>query len=177
VKPYRIDSGLHRRQALAAAVAGGLALSALPQTSKAAAGLRILVSPEQLRPAHDYVIVGAGSAGCVLAHRLGAAQRRVLVIEAGGQTKLAAVEDPPEWPTLQGSELDWRYVTTPQRGLDGRVIPYPRGKVLGGSSTINALAYQRGHPAAYDRWPEGWRHADLLPKSLSGKNLSRKNLL
>jgi choline dehydrogenase len=163
VKLCRIDSGLHRRQALAAAVAGGLALPALPPTSKAASGVRTLVSPEQLRPAYDYVIVGAGSAGCVLAHRLGAARRRVLVIEAGGQTKLAAVEDPPEWPTLQGSELDWRYVTTPQRRLDGRIIPYPRGKVLGGSSTINALAYQRGHPAAYDRWPEGWRHSDLLP--------------
>ena len=59
--------------------------------------------------------------------------------------------------------MDWRYSTTPQPGLGGRVVPCPRGKVVGGSSAINALAYQRGHPAAYDRWPEGWRYSDLLP--------------
>lgn len=109
------------------------------------------------------MIVGAGSAGCVLAHRLGRAGRRVLVIEAGGRSNLPAVADPPLWPTLSGSDLDWRYATVPQPGLDGRIVPYPRGKVLGGSSVINALAYQAGHPAAYDRWPPGWRHADLLP--------------
>ncbi len=128
-----------------------------------APGGRILQSPEQLRPAYDYAIVGAGSAGCVLAHRLGLAGHRVLLIEAGGPANIAAVATPPDWPQLQGSRLDWRYSTIPQAGLGGRVVPYPRGKVVGGSSTINALAYQRGHPAAYDRWPEGWRHADLLP--------------
>ncbi len=99
----------------------------------------------------------------MLAHRLGRAGRRVLAIEAGGRATLPAVADPPLWPTLSGSTLDWRYATVPQRGLDGRVVPYPRGKVLGGSSVINALAYQAGHPAAYDRWPAGWRHGDLLP--------------
>lgn len=156
-------SGIHRREALAGVVAGGLTLSGLPPAAKPASGVRTVSSLEQLRSAYDYVIVGAGSAGCVLAHRLGSAGRRVLVIEAGALTKLAAVEDPPEWPTLQGSALDWRYVTTPQPGLGGRVVPCPRGKVVGGSSVINALAYQRGHAAAYDRWPEGWRHADLLP--------------
>ena len=157
------NSGLHRREALAGAVAGGLTLSGPPPTAKAASGVRTIASLEQLGPAYDYLIVGAGSAGCVLAHRLGRAGRRVLVIEAGGLAKLTAVEDPPEWPKLQGSSLDWRYVTTPQPGLGGRVVPCPRGKVVGGSSIINALAYQRGHAAAYDRWPEGWRHADLLP--------------
>ena len=112
---------------------------------------------------YDYVIVGAGSSGCVLAHRLGLAGRRVLIVEAGGEAKLAAIADPPEWPKLQGSQVDWRYLTVPQPGLGGRVIRCPRGKVVGGSSTINALAYQRGHSAAYNRWPEGWRAADLLP--------------
>ena len=135
----------------------------LPRTTTAASGVRILASPDQLRPAYDFVIVGAGSAGCALAYRLGSAGRRVLIIEAGGPAKLPAVEDPPQWPTLQGGSLDWRYATTPQPGLGGRVVPYPRGKAVGGSSAINALAYQRGHPAAYDRWPRGWRHADLLP--------------
>ena len=155
--------GLHRRKALVAALASGLTSFGLPRSGKAASGVRILASAEQLRSAYDYVIVGAGSAGCVLAYRLGRAGRRVLIIEAGGPASLPAVEDPPQWPTLQGSPLDWRYVTTPQPGLDGRVVPYPRGKAVGGSSAINALAYQRGHPAAYDKWPRGWRHADLLP--------------
>ena len=155
--------GLKRREALGAAMAGGIALSGLSSPAKAASGIRTLTSPEQLRPAYDHVIVGAGSAGCVLAHRLGRAGRRVLLIEAGLRTDLPAVAAPPAWPTLQESALDWRYMTTPQPGLGGRTITCPRGKAVGGSSIINALAYQRGHAAAYDRWPAGWRHADLLP--------------
>lgn len=155
--------GLKRREALGAAVAGGIALSGLSSPAKAASGVRTLTSPEQLRGAYDHVIVGAGSAGCVLAHRLGRAGRRVLLIEAGARADLPAVAAPPAWPTLQESALDWRYETTPQPGLGGRTITCPRGKAVGGSSIINALAYQRGHPAAYDRWPAGWRHADLLP--------------
>ncbi len=151
--------GLKRRRALAL----GLAVSSVAAPARAASGVRILASTEQLRPSYDTVIVGAGSAGCVLAHRLGRAGRRVLVIEAGSRATLPAVADAPLWPTLSGSALDWRYATVPQRGLDGRIVPYPRGKVVGGSSVINALAYQAGHPAAYDRWPAGWRHADLLP--------------
>jgi choline dehydrogenase-like flavoprotein len=154
---------LDRRDVLAAALGSGVALAGLARFAMAAPGVGIAVSPEQLRPAYDYVIVGAGSAGCVLAHRLSRAGRRVLLIEAGGPAKLAAIAEPPDWPELQGSSADWRYSTTPQPGLGGRVVPCPRGKVVGGSSAINALAYQRGHPAAYDRWPEGWRHSDLLP--------------
>jgi choline dehydrogenase len=126
-------------------------------------GVRALASSEQLRPTYDFVIVGAGSAGCVLAHRLGRAGRRVLLIEAGGRTHLQAVADPPQWPTLANGPLDWCYSAVPQPGLGGRAMPYARGKAVGGSSIINALAYQAGHPAAYDRWPAGWRHADLLP--------------
>ena len=151
--------GLRRRQALAL----GLAVSGAAASAKAASGVRILASSEHLRPSYDIVIVGAGSAGCVLAHRLGRAGRNVLVIEAGGKANLPAASVPPQWPTLSGSRLDWRYSTVPQAGLGGRIVPYPRGKVVGGSSVINALAYQAGHPAAYDRWPAGWRHADLLP--------------
>jgi len=153
------DAGLERRQAFAPS----LAASSAAASAAAASGVRILASSEQLRPSYDTVIVGAGSAGCVLAYRLGRAGRRVLVIEAGGRANLPAVADAPLWPTLSGSALDWNYATVPQPGLGGRSVPYPRGKVVGGSSVINALAYQAGHPAAYDRWPAGWRHADLLP--------------
>ena len=155
--------GLKRRAAMGAAMAGGIALSGLSSPAKAASGVRTLTSAEQLRATYDHVIVGAGSAGCVLAHRLGRAGRRILVIEAGGRADLPAVSTPPAWPTLQESARDWRYVTTPQPGRGCRAVPCPRGKAVGGSSIINALAYQRGHPAAYDRWPAGWRHADLLP--------------
>lgn len=155
--------GLGRREALGAAMAGGIALSGLSSPARAASGVRRLTSPAQRRATYDHVIVGAGSAGCVLAHRLGRAGRRVLLIEAGGRAVLPAVALPPAWPTLQESALDWRYVTTPQPALGGRTITCPRGKAVGGSSIINALAYQRGHAAAYDRWPAGWRHADLLP--------------
>ncbi len=155
--------GLKRREALGAAMAGGVALAGISSPAKAARGIRTLTSPAQFRAAYDHVIVGAGSAGCVLAHRLGRAGRRVLVIEAGVRADLPAVANPPAWPGLQESPLDWRYMTTPQPGLGGRAITCPRGKAVGGSSIINALAYQRGHAAAYDRWPAGWRHADLLP--------------
>ena len=158
------DSGvLKRRDAIGGAVASGVALAGLASPAKAVGGVRTLTSPEQFRAAYDHVIVGAGSAGCVLAHRLGRAGRRVLLIEAGARATLPAVAVPPAWPSLQESALDWRYVTTPQPGLGGRAITCPRGKAVGGSSIINALAYQRGHAAAYDRWPAGWRHADLLP--------------
>ncbi len=122
-------------------------------------GIRVLHSPDDLGRKYDYLIIGAGSAGCVLVRRLAQAGRSVLVIEAGGPATLPS----PDWPQLQGSSADWRYVTVPQRHLGRRIIPYPRGKVVGGSSAINALAYQRGHRAAFDRWPQGWRFADLLP--------------
>jgi choline dehydrogenase len=154
---------INRRQAVAGSIAGGLSLSSMTWQALAQTSVRVIHSPDELARAYDYVIVGAGSAGCVLAHRLGRAGRRVLLIEAGGPATLPAISVPPDWPELQGSAVDWRYATVPQPHLGGRIIPYPRGKVVGGSSAINALAYQRGHSAAYDRWPEGWRFADLLP--------------
>jgi choline dehydrogenase-like flavoprotein len=156
------SSKVNRRQAIGS-IAGGLTFPGAIGQALAQTGIRVVHSPEDLGRTYDYLIIGAGSAGCVLAHRLAQAGRSVLLIEAGAPATLPAISVPPDWPQLQGSSADWRYVTVPQRHLGGRIIPYPRGKVVGGSSAINALAYQRGHRAAFDRWPESWRFADLLP--------------
>ena len=116
----------------------------------------------------DYVVVGAGSAGSVLAARLSEdPEVRVLLVEAGSADGPESMSVPPAWPALMGSSADWGYVTVPQTGLDGGVIPYPRGKVIGGSSGINAMVFMRGHRANYDEWSRngatGWGYEDLLP--------------
>lgn len=125
-------------------------------------------APTMHRDSYDIVIVGAGSAGCVLANRLTrAADADVLVIEAGGGRVPPETLDPISWPTRIGSSLDWQYRTVPQLGMAGRSIAEPRGRVLGGTSSLNAMIYTRGHPADFDGWAHagapGWRHADLLP--------------
>ncbi|TDD45859.1 choline dehydrogenase [Nonomuraea terrae] len=116
----------------------------------------------------DYVVVGAGSAGCVVAARLSQdPQTRVLLVEAGTPDGPESMAVPPAWPTLIGSSADWGFVTVPQSGTMDVVHPYPRGKVFGGSSSINAMAFLRGHRSSYDAWAAngatGWAYDDLLP--------------
>jgi choline dehydrogenase len=113
----------------------------------------------------DYVVVGAGSAGCVLAARLSEASAvSVLLLEAGGEDRKLEIRVPAAFSKLFRSELDWGFSTAPQRGLDGREIAFPRGKVIGGCSSINAQMAIRGHRADYDGWGiPGWSWNELRP--------------
>ena len=117
---------------------------------------------------YDYVIVGAGSAGCVLANRLSASGASVLVLEAGGPDKSWLIHVPLGVGKIWHSpDFNWSYTSDPEPNLDGREVFHPRGKVLGGSSSINMMAYVRGHRGDYDRWRQkglsGWSYADVLP--------------
>ncbi|WP_149589492.1 choline dehydrogenase [Tabrizicola flagellatus] len=116
----------------------------------------------------DYVIVGAGSAGCAMAYRLAEAGRRVTVIEHGGSDAGPFIQMPGalSYPMNMGI-YDWGFATEPERHLGGRVLATPRGKVIGGSSSINGMVYVRGHAKDFDTWAEmgadGWAYADVLP--------------
>ena len=117
---------------------------------------------------HDYVIVGAGSAGCVLANRLTEDPTvRVLLLEAGGPDRSPNIKIPAAFSKQFHSKLDWDYATEPEPHVDGRSLYIPRGKALGGSSSMNAMLYVRGRPLDYDAWEAqgapGWGFRDVLP--------------
>jgi choline dehydrogenase-like flavoprotein len=118
-------------------------------------------------PSHDYVIVGAGSAGCLLANRLSASGASVLLLESGGSARHVGVKAPAAFPTLFQSARDWNFLSEPEPALFGRRIYLPRGRMLGGSSGMNAMMYVRGNRADYDGWAEGgatgWGYDDVLP--------------
>ncbi len=116
----------------------------------------------------DYVIVGAGSAGCAMAYRLSEAGKSVLVIEHGGSDVGPFIQMPGalSYP-MNMSLYDWGYKSQPEPHLDNRELVTPRGKVVGGSSSINGMVYVRGHAGDYNHWADsgaqGWSYADVLP--------------
>lgn len=123
-----------------------------------------------LEQSYDYIVVGAGSAGCVIANRLSAdPDVKVLVLEAGVRDRSLFIHMPAGvYKVWNDPKLNWNYASAPESEMDGREIPVPRGKVLGGSSSINSMVYLRGHPSDYDRWAAefglpDWDYAHCLP--------------
>ncbi len=128
-----------------------------------------MVDDEAFEGEYDYIVVGAGSSGCLLANRLSAdGKARVLVLEAGGMDNWIWFHIPVGYLFAIGNpRSDWCFKTEPEQGLNGRSLNYPRGKVIGGSSSINAMVYMRGQSADYDHWRQlglsGWGWDDVLP--------------
>jgi choline dehydrogenase-like flavoprotein len=128
-----------------------------------------MAGAEPIEGDYDYIIVGAGSAGCLLANRLSAqSDKRVLLLEAGGRDNWIWFHIPVGYLFAIGNpRSDWCFKTEPEQGLNGRSLNYPRGKAIGGSSAINAMVYMRGQTADYDHWRQlglvGWGWDDVLP--------------
>lgn len=128
---------------------------------------------------YDFIIVGAGTAGCVIASRLSEnSDTRVLLVEAGSGQSLEAMAVPPAWLGLRTSPACWGEFTVPQ-AASGTSVPLPRGRGLGGSSSINAMTFTRGHRAVYDSWAangaDGWGFADLLPYFKRSENTTGRD--
>ena len=126
----------------------------------------------------DYIVVGAGSAGCPVANRLSAdPQNRVLMLEAGPRDRNPWIHIPIGYYRTMTSKLSWGYHTAPEDSTDGRPLLWPRGRVLGGSSSINGLLYLRGQRQDYDHWRqlgnEGWSYEDVLPFFRKAENQER----
>lgn len=161
---------IDRRSFMNWAMAAGVSLTSACSMADKAVAVRDNQNAlnRALTDEYDYVICGAGSSGCVVAHRLTQDPTlRVLLIEAGGTDDVASVNNPGVWFTNLGSPLDWSFMTTPNASLNNRTVPQPMGKALGGGSAINALAYVRGHKNDFDHWAaeagdDAWSYQNVL---------------
>ena len=130
---------------------------------------------------YDYIIIGAGSAGCVLANRLSENPKNtVLLLEAGDKDTNLWIHIPVGFTkTLNNPEVNWCFETEPEDNVSGRQIPIPRGRVLGGSSSINGMLYVRGQALDFDVWGQlgnrGWSYSDILPYFKKSENFERGN--
>lgn len=127
---------------------------------------------------YDYIVIGAGSAGCVLTNKLSEnPDNKVLLLEAGGPDDIQEIYIPAAFGGLFKTPIDWDYATAAEENMNGRELYWPRGKVLGGSSSINAMIYIRGHRNIYDAWAkmgnEGWEYDDVLPAFKEVENQER----
>ncbi len=117
---------------------------------------------------YTYIVIGAGAAGCVLANRLSAdPKHRVLLLEAGAKDRNPLIKVPAGFAKLMGTSANWVYDTEPQKHLENRSMFLPQGKVLGGSTSVNAMLYVRGNRLDYDEWSDlgckGWSYDEVLP--------------
>ena len=129
---------------------------------------------------YDYIIIGAGSAGCVLANKLGEdTKNKILILEAGPMDRNLMIHIPAGvYSAYRNPKINWNYSTEDEPELFNRNVSMPRGKVVGGSSSINSMVYMRGHPLDYDRWQsecglKDWSYDQCLPYFKAGENSDR----
>src|SRR5581483_7159923 len=150
-----IRGRLDRRDFIRLAVAAGASLMAADTMAQQGAAIAATqnYNRHNLKSRYDYIVVGAGSAGSVVARRLAEDPAvEVLLLEAGGSDDVPAVHEPGLWPTNIRSERDWGYTANPNPAVSGRALILPMGKVMGGGSSINVMAWVRGHKHDFDLW-------------------------